>query len=221
MLGSFLLANTAFLSSITEEKIIELTNMERKKQNLPALTANQMLAKAAYEKGQDIFATQTFQHNINNNKFSVWIKNANYEYDYVGENLAIDFMTAEGALKAWLESATHKKNILNERFNEIGVAVINGNFEGEDTILIVQIFGTPKILNSALSKNKIKTTEPTVQNEYINTNPLSELTLVNANNGSKALAPATPGAEFDHLNNNINNLLIHFSQLKASAIKSL
>ena len=178
ILGSFLLANTAFLSSITEESIIDLTNQERNKLGISPLTANQLLAQAAYEKGRAILATQKFQHNINGEKFSNWIKKTGYKYDYVGENLAIDFITSEGVIKAWLKSPTHKKNLLNKRFKEIGVAVINGKFDGNDAILVVQIFGSPKFLpnkNIGLNNTAEKLAlipDNKILNNFPNVNPI-------------------------------------------------
>jgi len=143
MLGIFLCPNFAFASEITEKNIIELTNIERSKNNLNELKINTILTDAAYEKGKYIFETQTFAHNINGIKFSNWVKDKKYEYSYVGENLAIDFSTSEGAISAWLDSPTHRKNILNERYDEIGVAVLRGNFDKNGTTLIVQIFASP------------------------------------------------------------------------------
>lgn len=149
LIGIFLLPKIAYLSSITAEKIIELTNKERKNTEINILTANQLLTKAAYDKANVIFETKKFQHNIDDRKFSSWIKEAGYEYSYVGENLAIDFTTSEGIIKAWNNSELHKKNILNPRFTEIGVATLEGNFEGNNSTLVVQIFGEPV-------KNKIE-----------------------------------------------------------------
>lgn len=141
--GIFLLPQIGYLSSITTEKLIELTNQERNNAGINSLTANQLLTKAAMEKSQSILDSQTFKHNIGDEKFSSWIKRAGYEYSYVGENLAIDFVTSEGIIKAWRDSPLHKNNLLNPNFKEIGVAVTNGNFQGENTTLVVQIFGAP------------------------------------------------------------------------------
>jgi len=154
LIGIFLLPNTAYYSSISEEKIVELTNQERINKGLNIVTANQLLAKAAYEKGMAILETQNFRHNINGKKFSTWIKNAGYQYSYAGENLAIDFVTSEGVIKAWLDSPTHKKNILNENFSEIGIAVLEGKFQGNNTTLVIQIFGSPlNIITTAKKLN--------------------------------------------------------------------
>ncbi|MCK5211332.1 CAP domain-containing protein [Candidatus Parcubacteria bacterium] len=149
IIGIFLLPQLAFLFSITDENIINITNKERIKENLNPLTANQLLGKAAYDKGQAIMASQRFGHNILDEKFSHWIKEAGYQYSYIGENLAVDFYTNEGIMKAWLKSPTHRKNILNEKFSEIGVAVVSGNLDGKETTLVVQIFGRPLAIASA------------------------------------------------------------------------
>jgi hypothetical protein len=145
LVGIFLLPNTAFFSSITEENIILLTNRERQKAGLSALTANQHLASAAYAKGRAIFERQEFSHHLENRAFSSWIRDAGYDYSHVGENLAIDFITSEGTVRAWMESESHRRNILNRDYRETGVAVIEGNFNGHDAILIVQIFGSPMV----------------------------------------------------------------------------
>ncbi|MDD5071490.1 MAG: CAP domain-containing protein [Patescibacteria group bacterium] len=145
LLGIFLWPKTAYLSSITPEKIIELTNRERTENNLGPLTVNELLAKAAAEKALAILASGRFQHNIGEKKFSEWIKETGYKYSYVGENLAVDFITSEGVLAAWLASPSHKKNILNSYYREIGVAAARGNFDGQDTTLVVQIFGAPPL----------------------------------------------------------------------------
>lgn len=158
LMGVFLLPKVAWLSSITEENIIKLSNQERSENNLGILTVNDLLTKAAYAKAEDIMATGIFQHNFGDRKFSAWIKEAGYKYSYAGENLAIDFVTSEGAFKAWLNSPTHRENILNEKFTAIGVAVVNGKFKGDDTTLVVQMFGAP--LNIPAAEDAEETLAP-------------------------------------------------------------
>lgn len=163
-LGIFLLPQIGYFSSITPEKIIELTNSERSSAGLKNLTNNQLLTQAAYLKGQAIFETQTFQHKIGEKKFSSWIRSTGYNYNLVGENLAIDFMTSEGVLDAWVKSPSHKNNLLNQNFNEIGVAVIEGNFQGQNSIVVVQIFGAQTV---------VAPVQNTINNKQINFNLLN------------------------------------------------
>jgi len=143
VVGIFLLPETAYLSSISSEKILELTNYERQKANLHTLENSPLLKEAAQRKIESILEEQTFKHNIKGRKFSEWIKDVGYDYFYVGENLAMDFITAEGAVKAWMESESHKKNLLDKTYLETGIAVIQGKFEDSQTTIIAQIFGTP------------------------------------------------------------------------------
>jgi len=158
LIGIFLLPQTAYLSAITPEKLIEMTNQDRAAVGLNALTANQLLTQAATIKGQAIISTDTFKHTIDDRKFSSWIRDTGYNYSYVGENLAIDFVTSEGIMEAWENSPLHKKNLLNPYYQEIGIAALSGKFQGQSTTIVVQIFGAPasgsiqpQIENSGLS----------------------------------------------------------------------
>lgn len=145
LVGIFLLPNLAYLSAITPEEIIALTNRERETAGLNRLTANQLLTQAATLKGEAILESQTFKHNIDNRKFSSWIRDTGYNYSYVGENLAIDFVTSVGVIDAWKDSPLHKKNLLSPYYQEIGIAATQGKFQGQDTTIVVQIFGSPAI----------------------------------------------------------------------------
>lgn len=145
LVGIFLLPNLAYSSSIAPEEIIALTNQEREAVGLKALTANQLLTQAAIAKGKAILESQAFKHNIDDKKFSSWIRDTGYNYSYVGENLAIDFVTSQGVVEAWKNSPLHKKNLLNPYYQEIGISAIQGKFQGQDTTIVVQIFGAPPV----------------------------------------------------------------------------
>ncbi|MBI4779167.1 CAP domain-containing protein [Candidatus Falkowbacteria bacterium] len=135
----------AYLSAIAPEEIIALTNEERAAAGLSALTANQLLTQAAIAKGKAILESQTFKHNIDDKKFSSWIRDAGYNYSYAGENLAIDFTTGQSIIEAWKNSPLHKKNLLSPYYKEIGVSAIQGKFQGQSTTIVVQIFGSPAV----------------------------------------------------------------------------
>ena len=145
LMGIFLLPNLAYLSAITPEELIALTNQEREAAGLNALTASQLLTQAAIAKGKAILESQAFKHNINDRKFSSWVRDTGYNYSYVGENLAIDFTTSQGVMDAWNNSPLHKKNLLSPYYHEIGIAATQGKFQGQDTTVVVQIFGSPAI----------------------------------------------------------------------------
>ncbi|MEA1936549.1 MAG: CAP domain-containing protein [Patescibacteria group bacterium] len=129
---------------ITPAKILSLTNKARKEKGLPALVVNQKLVSAAEAKAGDMFRYQYFEHNSPSGATPwSWIKAAGYDYHYAGENLAIDFVTAERAHKALMASDSHRENILNQKYTEIGISVKKDIFEKSESIIIVMEFGTP------------------------------------------------------------------------------
>ncbi|MDD4902563.1 MAG: CAP domain-containing protein [Patescibacteria group bacterium] len=144
---------TALMASITPDKIISLTNKERDRAGLDSLDLNDQLTKAAVNKAQAVLDSQTFDHAINGKKFSSWIRETGYQYSLVGENLAMDFITAEGLLRAWIASPEHRANILNDKYGEIGVGIAEGKFAGQDTIIVAEIFGAPLVKPAPIPKS--------------------------------------------------------------------
>ncbi|MFH0890598.1 MAG: CAP domain-containing protein [Candidatus Liptonbacteria bacterium] len=132
--------------SFTGEEVVRLINSSRTALNLPALQINLTLAVAANDKGSDMFAKQYFAHVSPENK-TPWdfLKAKNYTYTLAGENLAIDYPTAIEAHTGLMSSPTHRANILNPLYTEVGVAVIQGALKGQPSILVVEYFGRPKV----------------------------------------------------------------------------
>jgi hypothetical protein len=83
-----------------------------------------------------------------------------YKYKYAGENLARDFPDAASAVNAWMNSPSHKENILNSNYSEIGIGVVEGNLAGADTTIIVQFFGAPLSGEAAIPVAKAKEANP-------------------------------------------------------------
>ncbi|MDP2586720.1 MAG: CAP domain-containing protein [Candidatus Komeilibacteria bacterium] len=124
------------------KRLIDLTNAERIKNNLPTLTINTDLNLAAKHKASDIFKWQKFSHDLPGKKFSDEVKKVGYEYAITGENLAEGFADAEAIMKAWMKSQGHRENILNPRYQEIGMSIKRDKLEGRVTYVVVQYFGS-------------------------------------------------------------------------------
>ncbi|MCL5411394.1 MAG: CAP domain-containing protein [Patescibacteria group bacterium] len=133
-----------FATDIKVEELISLTNKEREKNGLPSLKESPVLDAAAAQKAQDMFKKDYWAH-IAPDGTTPWVffKNNSYVYSYAGENLARDFYTSSAVVAAWMKSSSHRENIVNSRYEEIGMAVVDGKLGGEDTTLVVQFFGTP------------------------------------------------------------------------------
>jgi len=133
-----------YSSEITAAKVIDLTNKERIKFGLPALSANSALSVSASLKAKDMFSYNYWAHTSPTGK-TPWdfFKSADYQYTIAGENLAKDFYDTDSMVRAWMNSPTHKANIVNPKFKEIGIGVVNGVLNGVETTLVVQHFAAP------------------------------------------------------------------------------
>lgn len=144
-----------YASSIDADSVIQMTNAERAKAGLTPLTHNALLSQAAAAKAANMFALDYWAHIAPDGTTPwVFIKNAGYAYTVAGENLARDFGDTSSMVEAWMNSPTHKENIINTKYTEIGVAVVNGNLEGTETTLVVQMFGKPATAGKAVAVNK-------------------------------------------------------------------
>lgn len=131
-------------TDISAARLTELTNEARTANGLEVLNHDTTLDVAACDKAQKMFADQCWAHFCPNGA-SPWdsITQSGYRYLYAGENLCKNFMTSEGCFNGWMQSATHRENILRTVYRDIGFCVLNGSIQGEDTTLVVQMFGTP------------------------------------------------------------------------------
>ena len=131
-----------YAASISPQEVVNLTNQKRAEAGLSALRYNQTLSSAAYTKGQDMIARDYWAH-VAPDGTQPWkfFNDFGYKYRYAGENLARDFSNASSAVDAWMNSPTHRENILNPKYKEIGIGVVEGDLAGSDTTIIVQFFG--------------------------------------------------------------------------------
>lgn len=130
---------------LLKSKIIEETNLQRKTAGLPELAENELLSQAALAKANDMFKNQYFEH-ISPEGISSGdlVQFYGYEYIVTGENLILGNFENEAELvESWMNSPGHRENILNSRYTDIGISVVQGNYEGHSVWISVQEFGFP------------------------------------------------------------------------------
>lgn len=129
-------------ANISAEEMLVLVNQERQERGLSTLSLDSQLSLAANLKAQDMFANNYWAH-TSPSGMSPWvfIKSARYEYLYAGENLARGFTSSADVVKAWMESPSHRDNMLSPNYDEIGFAILPGTLTGEETVLVVEMFG--------------------------------------------------------------------------------
>lgn len=151
-------SNSQFYADITKTSLVELTNQERLKNNLPPLTQNPLLDSAAYMKAMDMVKNGYFNHDSpSGTKPWYWFDRSGYNYKYAGENLAIGFVESNEVSDAWMASPTHKANIVNAKYRDIGIAVLKANFQGNPVTLVVQMFGSKQGKAAAVQSGEVGT----------------------------------------------------------------
>jgi hypothetical protein len=144
-------------ANVSIDELVTLTNQKRAEAGLSPLTLNSQLSQAASLKAQDMLAKNYWAHNAPDGT-TPWyfIRSAGYEYTYAGENLARGFSTANEALNAWMASPGHRDNILSPHYKDIGFAVQVGTLTGDETVLIVEEFGSQSGGTAAVGSGDVK-----------------------------------------------------------------
>jgi len=149
--------------SISTEELLNNTNAERIKYGLNPLKLNAKLSAAASGKAGDIFAKNYWAHYAPDGT-SPWyfFQTQGYQYLFAGENLAKDFDSSAAVVAAWMNSETHRENILKPEYEDVGFAISEGTLEGQPTILVVQLFGKEE--GSTLAQSEPVDIEQTTAN---------------------------------------------------------
>lgn len=132
------------VSSISASDLLTDTNTARAQSSLPSLRPNDELTSAAFAKAKDMFANNYWAHTSPSGVTPwKWLGDAGYNYDVAGENLAKNYPTSQATVDAWMASPTHRANILNTKYQDIGLAVVDGILDGRPTTLVVAYYGAP------------------------------------------------------------------------------
>jgi len=133
-----------YAANIPPAEVVQLTNVKRAQNGLEPVRINQNLSLAARRKGEHMLANNYWAH-VSPDGTEPWkfFRDVGYGYRFAGENLARDFTNPASAVEAWMASPSHRDNMLSDRYSEIGVAVVEGDLNGKDTTIVVQLFGRP------------------------------------------------------------------------------
>ncbi len=129
-----------------EQALLDDTNRARTDDGERPLRWNERLYAAAETRAADMFSRQYFDHVAPDGQTPWAVVSREYAYTEAGENLAIDFKNPADAVPAWLKSPSHRANLLDSRFEDTAIAVVQGTMNGRATTIIVQLFATPASL---------------------------------------------------------------------------
>ncbi len=139
---------TSYFADITGGLLVKMANEERSAVGTSPLKVNSQLTKAAEMKARDMINNNYFAHWSPDGKSPwFWIEAAGYSYEYAGENLAMGFLDTKQVHNGWINSPTHRDNIINPNYEEVGIAVVGDQSE-RNTFFVVQMFGTSRTVSA-------------------------------------------------------------------------
>ena len=120
-----------------EDQMLILINKDRKRAGLKSLAKDPEMRVVARLHSKDMFQRGYFSHYTLENKSPFdRMKALKIEYRTAGENLALA-QTVEIAHSGLMKSKGHRENILNSKFNRVGIGIMDGGIYG---LMVTQNF---------------------------------------------------------------------------------
>jgi len=134
----------AYATSISRSELLSLTNQSRSANGLSGLTLNGKLNNSAQSKAQHMVSNNYWAH-VAPDGTQPWyfFEAAGYDYRSAGENLAYGFANSNATHQGWMNSSTHRDNIMGD-YTEVGFGFVNGSdFQGNENTVVVAHYGKP------------------------------------------------------------------------------
>lgn len=110
-----------------EQQVFDLTNQQRAQSGLAPLTLNLTLNDVAEKHSQDMATRNYFSHQgLDGSQPWDRMTAQGYNYSRAAENIAFGQPTPQDVVTAWMNSAGHRKNILDPNLKDLGVGYYNG-----------------------------------------------------------------------------------------------
>lgn len=118
--------------SVLEHTAFDWLNQKRAAQGLPPLKWNEEIAKVARYHSDDMARGRYFSHkqangSMVNDRADLFGMS---DWQSIGENIAFNRgfkLPAESACQQWMNSASHRENVLDKRWKEAGIGVAVGD----------------------------------------------------------------------------------------------
>lgn len=134
----------AFSSDVSNTGLLAATNLARGEASKSPLLLSASLSKSAQAKAEDMVKNDYWSHESPDGT-QPWrfFESAGYEYIRAGENLAYGFDSSSSTIKAWMQSPSHRQNVLGE-YSEVGFGMASGNhYQGGRYTVIVAHYAVP------------------------------------------------------------------------------
>lgn len=137
-----------YATNISVSGLLSNTNSKRASNGKSALSISSKLNTAAQAKANDMITDNYWAHTAPDGTTPWdWFDYAGYDYLVAGENLAYGFDTSSGVVTGWMNSPSHRDNMLNSSFQDVGFGIANGsNYQGGPNTVVVAMYGDPAVL---------------------------------------------------------------------------
>jgi uncharacterized protein YkwD len=138
----------AYATNTTSSGLLQSTNEQRQKNGKVALALNSKLNQAAQAKANDMAERDYWSHNTPEGQEPwIFIDQAGYAYKQAGENLAYGFDNSSDTVTGWMNSPSHKANMLDSAYKDVGFGYANSsNYQGSGPqTVVVAMYGNPQV----------------------------------------------------------------------------
>lgn len=141
----------AYATEISSQRLLDSTNKQRSANHKSPLKLNDKLTSAAQAKANDM-AKRNYWSHVTPDGQQPWafVQQAGYAYQKAGENLAYGFDTSADTVTGWMNSKSHRENLLDSAYSEVGFGYANVsdyNKSGPETV-VVAMYGEPQTLGA-------------------------------------------------------------------------
>jgi uncharacterized protein YkwD len=131
-----------FQQTPDEVKLVEMTNKERKKLDLPSLKLSPTLSKIASAHAKNMARQGKMEHILDNKGLLDRLRDAGYKFVKGGENIASGGgVSLATIMQSWMDSKGHRANILSTEFTEIGLGIAR---DKNGQVYFTQVFAKPR-----------------------------------------------------------------------------
>ncbi|MGH3586064.1 MAG: CAP domain-containing protein [Pseudonocardia sp.] len=117
--------------------VLSIVNSERESAGCEAVSVDKDLTEAAEKHSADQAERGEMTHEgSDGSRTGERATRAGYSWSEIAENVAAGTRSGERAMELWMESSSHRKNIVNCDLTEMGVAEVDGYW--------TQVFATPR-----------------------------------------------------------------------------
>jgi uncharacterized protein YkwD len=126
-----------------EKRLLTLHNNARRDRGLRTLCVSPALRRAARAHSKDMIQRDYFSHYTKGTNEGACARMANFGYHWsaCAENIGYN-STPGGMFRSWMNSAGHRRNILNPKLHEIGLGACTGDYKGNKTTMYTVDLGS-------------------------------------------------------------------------------